>query len=260
MTGIYKITNLINQHCYVGQSKNIQSRWKNHRTASHNPNDKGYEYPLYRAIRKYGIDNFSFEILEECSIESLNDKECYWINYYNPEYNQATGGNYTSISQKLTYEQVQEIQQILINDKEGVISHQELADKYNVSAKDTIRDINVGRTWYNPNYTYPLHTSKYDPRKTVCKIFCKQCGQEISRQNQSGLCVNCYNRNRKEDCSNLPLSREELKNAIRNYPFTKIAEQFNVSDNAIRKWCDKYNLPRKKIEIKNYSDEEWNLI
>ena len=43
-------------------------------------------------------------------------------------------------------------------------------------------------------------------------------------------------------------------------PFTTIANQFGVSDNAIRKWCDKFNLPRKKIDINNYSDEEWALI
>lgn len=56
------------------------------------------------------------------------------------------------------------------------------------------------------------------------------------------------------------LEREELKQLIRNQSFLAIGKQFNVSDNAIRKWCDKYNLPRKKTEIKNYSDKEWNLI
>jgi uncharacterized protein YjcR len=43
-------------------------------------------------------------------------------------------------------------------------------------------------------------------------------------------------------------------------PFTKIAEMYNVSDNAVRKWCDKYNLPRKKSEINNYTDEDWIKI
>lgn len=38
---------------------------------------------------------------------------------------------------------------------------------------------------------------------------------------------------------------------------TKVAEKFGYSDNAIRKWCDKYNLPRKAKDIKSYSDEEW---
>jgi group I intron endonuclease len=69
MIGIYKITNIINNHCYIGQSRNIQKRWKNHISASHNCNEKSYEYPLYRAIRKYGVENFSFDILEETTVE-----------------------------------------------------------------------------------------------------------------------------------------------------------------------------------------------
>lgn len=56
------------------------------------------------------------------------------------------------------------------------------------------------------------------------------------------------------------ISREELKKLIRTTPFVQIGKQFNVSDNAIRKWCDKYNLPRKVSDIKKYSDEEWELI
>jgi len=43
-------------------------------------------------------------------------------------------------------------------------------------------------------------------------------------------------------------------------PFTQIGLKFNVTDNGIRKWCKKYNLPAKRSEIKNYSDEEWEKI
>ena len=55
-------------------------------------------------------------------------------------------------------------------------------------------------------------------------------------------------------------SREELKNLIRIIPFTKIGQQYGVSDNTIRKWCEGYSLPKKVSEIKNYSDEEWSKI
>jgi uncharacterized protein YjcR len=58
----------------------------------------------------------------------------------------------------------------------------------------------------------------------------------------------------------LPISREELKKLIRTTPFTKIADIYNVSDNAIRKWCDKYGLPKKVKDIKSCTDEEWQLI
>ena len=143
MVGIYKITNNINQHCYIGQSTQIQKRWQNHKIAAYNLNDKGYNYPLYKAFRKYGIENFSFTILEKCNNEDLNEKEVFWINYYHPEYNQALGGDYCIIPKKLTEKQVKQIQKILIEDQQGLVSHKELALLYHVH-KDTIRDINVG--------------------------------------------------------------------------------------------------------------------
>lgn len=65
--GIYKIENEINHKVYIGQSIDIRERWYHHCYAYDNNieyND-GYDYPIYRAMRKYGIENFSFEILIE---------------------------------------------------------------------------------------------------------------------------------------------------------------------------------------------------
>ena len=53
------------------------------------------------------------------------------------------------------------------------------------------------------------------------------------------------------------ISREDLKFLIRVEPFTHIAERYGVTDNAVRKWCDKYSLPRHSREIKRISDEDW---
>ena len=83
ITGIYKITNLVNGKMYIGQSIDIYKRWKEHNNIAFRTTSKSYNYPLYKAIRKYGIDNFKFEIIEECSIEKLNDKEIYYIDKYN---------------------------------------------------------------------------------------------------------------------------------------------------------------------------------
>ena len=78
ITGIYLIENLINNKKYIGQSKNILARWCGHRCDSKTKN-----LPLYKAMRKYGLENFKFSIVEECSISELAAKEDYWINYYN---------------------------------------------------------------------------------------------------------------------------------------------------------------------------------
>ena len=55
-------------------------------------------------------------------------------------------------------------------------------------------------------------------------------------------------------------TREQLKSLIRTTSFLEIGKMYGFSDNAVRKWCDKMNLPRTKKEIKAYSDEEWTLI
>lgn len=256
MIGIYKITNTVNSHCYIGQSRYIETRWKNHKIAATNPNDRGYEYPLYRAIRKYGIENFTFEILEECSLEKLNEQETYWIQYYKADYNQTIGGDYNIIPQKLTFEQVQEIQQILIKDAEGLASHKDLAERYGVH-KDTIRDINVGRSWYDPSLNYPLHYSKYDnrnPNKQTQK-YCIDCGKKISIK--ATRCLDCENIQRKQI---KPVTREQLKDLIRQHSFTAIGKMYNVSDNTIRKWCKSFNLPYLAKEIKQFTPEQWANI
>lgn len=55
-------------------------------------------------------------------------------------------------------------------------------------------------------------------------------------------------------------TRDELKALIRNKSFVKIGEDYGRTDNAIRKWCDFYSLPRKKTDIKKISDEDWKII
>lgn len=86
---------------------------------------------------------------------------------------------------------------------------------------------------------------------------CYQCGASITRKSQSGLCEACANKARRK--TERPL-REELKKLIRTTSFVEIGRQFSVSDNAIRKWCDAYNLPRRKDDIAKYTDAEWEKI
>lgn len=90
------IKNNINGKVYIGQSVDIKKRWREHRSAAYNLNSKDYDMVIYRAIRKYGLNNFSFSILETCKIEELNEKEKYWIQNYdskNKGYNVSLGGN-----------------------------------------------------------------------------------------------------------------------------------------------------------------------
>lgn len=82
MVGIYKIENLINHKIYIGQSSNIERRWSEHKCRYNNENNNCYNLPLYNSIRKNGLENFSFEVVCECSIEELNTKEKEFIEKY----------------------------------------------------------------------------------------------------------------------------------------------------------------------------------
>lgn len=99
MIGIYCVHNLINDKRYIGQSTCVEGRLWEHRT--------GYEDPvrhsnahLQSSIKKYGVENFEFMLLEECPREMLNEREKYWIAYYHSNdreygYNKTSGGDGT---------------------------------------------------------------------------------------------------------------------------------------------------------------------
>ena len=72
MFSVYKITNTINNKCYIGSSIHPAKRWRQHINLAQNPNSSGYNYPLYKAFRKYGIEQFTFEILRD-DFESVID-------------------------------------------------------------------------------------------------------------------------------------------------------------------------------------------
>lgn len=94
-------------------------------------------------------------------------------------------------------------------------------------------------------------------KRTVKKNenFCIDCNVAISEN--AVRCKSCASKVRHKDSAKNLLSREQLKVLIRIKPFTQIGKEFNVSDNAIRKWCNTYDLPTTKKEINSYTDEEW---
>lgn len=81
--GIYKITNLENNMPYIGQSVNIRERWREHIKAGLGINSSNNR--LYTAMKQFGPENFTFELLEECDRSQLNQKERYWIDFFHTE-------------------------------------------------------------------------------------------------------------------------------------------------------------------------------
>lgn len=192
MIGIYKITNKKNGKIYVGQAIDIYDRWKQHKYKAYNPKEKGYNSAIHGAFRKHGFENFTFEILEECKQNELDQKEQYWIKELNclcPNgYNILPGGQKNR----------------------------------------------QGKIWY-----------------------CKECGVQIS--SGSTYCQDCYqkiyNKAIKVPRENRP-SPLELGRMVKKYGFEKTAKQFNVTSNAVRKWCKNYNIPYHTKElVKWYNDQ-----
>ena len=172
MIGIYKIENKINGKIYIGQSIAIKIRWQQHKYEAKMGESQA---PLYRALRKYGIENFSFEILEECPQESLNEREIFWIAFYKSNnrdfgYNVLSGGeNGIIYPNEWFYElwdkglTVGEIQKELGVSHETVRAKLEGYKDYNVHtsrSRGAIKAINEGGLFPNqeiyPVYQYTL--------------------------------------------------------------------------------------------------------
>jgi group I intron endonuclease len=86
---IYLITNTINHKRYIGlTTKSLSTRWRGHKNSA----ACGSQTHFHRAIRHHEEHAFSFEILEEVTPETMNEREQYWIDTLSPEYNSTHGG------------------------------------------------------------------------------------------------------------------------------------------------------------------------
>ena len=153
MQGIYKITNQINNKCYIGKSNNISRRFRDHKRLAFQSGHKEYNKALYIAFRKYGLDNFTFEIIEELEDYSLSEeREIYWIKYYHSYengYNETLGGDGGSVKghcqgekngrAKLTEQDVIQIRTLYQNG----ISRKECYELF----KDKISESGFGAVW-----------------------------------------------------------------------------------------------------------------
>lgn len=251
--GIYKITNLVNGHSYIGQSKNIELRWSKEKARAFNDNNQEYNKTLSKAFRKYGLESFTFEILEECNIKELNEKEIYYINLYDTYfngYNETTGGDSGNSNNciKISKEDLLKIYDLLLNSE---IPQNKIADMFSVG-QDVISTINNGKSCRLEGYEYPLRQQKRREIK-----FCCDCNVQLKDYN-SVRCPKCDKIHQRK-VKDRP-DRDLLKTLIRTKSFTEIGRLYGVTDNTIRKWCKGVNLPTKKSEISILTDDEWNLV
>lgn len=181
MAVIYKITNLINNKNYIGQTRCWRKRYRHYCSYPFNPNSRSYKRPINSAIRKYGLTNFSFEFLEcfqeDVSQSLLDKRERFWIKIYKSltcenGYNIETGGTRgkkrpsvayeqcLELSKKFTPEEIKDIQRRLMDNEE----YESIQRRYRINLT-FLSNINNGNNFFNSEFSYPLkkefHKSKY---------------------------------------------------------------------------------------------------
>jgi group I intron endonuclease len=151
---VYKITNKINGKIYIGQTNNFKRRIKEHLY------DKRKNKPIYEVLKKYGKENFEFEVLYYG--KNYNNEEIKWIAYYNSTnnkygYNIVNGGQDSSGEDnpmsKVTQEQVDKIIELLLNTN---LFYKDIAEQLKIPVT-IVNHINIGESWRNDSkYKYPL--------------------------------------------------------------------------------------------------------
>ena len=151
---IYKYTNLLNGMVYIGQTKQtLEQRDNKHQQQL---SDNTF---FHRAMKKYGRNNFLLELVEDnIPFNQLNEKEKYYINYFNSfytlgkGYNLTQGGQWGPTSQKLSASQADEVKLLLKNTK---LTFLDIANKFLVSIY-CISDINRGKSFHDSALQYPI--------------------------------------------------------------------------------------------------------
>lgn len=206
---IYLITNSVNDKVYVGQTiQSLKKRFNGH--CCYSKTDKSVNMYIKRAIHKYGRDKFTIHLIEECPIELLNDREKYWISFYNSYkdgYNLTLGGqdsNYFSLHRLEDTMDIKKFKQYIKEFKPligEVVSHfgisrssvynlirklndpELILNSYNPRKGKTIKDINGKEliSLYADGWSILDLVKKYKIRKSKISKFLKDNGIKIRR-------------------------------------------------------------------------------
>lgn len=201
MSYIYKITNNINGKVYIGQTiGTIEKRFNEHKRDA----IKGCQYSLHRAMRKYGIDNFSVEEIEQCLTEALDDREQYWISFYDSYYqgyNMTIGGS-AFRKPPLSEEKKQRILDLYINTNDSI--------------KDISKEVDVSAF----TVSKVLHENNIDVHKKPMYDYSKLAKAYLEIQNVNEV-------GRKYKCTNSIVQRACRQNNVEILPAGVVTSKIN---------------------------------
>lgn len=186
--GIYIIKNKVNDKVYVGQSVDINRRWYQHCYSAENESANDHNSKLHYAMKKLGKSNFYYEILEVVKPkELLNDREIYWIDYYNSfknGYNGSIGGDlYGKCSEGSSNGRAKLVEEDVINIRRLYNQHIPFREVYNLY-KSRIGKRGFQHIWYYENWKNILPEYNTDENKKWHSTKTKANSYEIAVNNK----------------------------------------------------------------------------
>lgn len=258
---IYKFTNKINNKIYIGQTtQTLEQRIKKHLSQL---NDNTY---FHRALKKYGIDNFIVEIIEQnISLDELNKREKYWVKFYdayyasNKGYNLTQGGQWGNSSSLICGSAEEEIKDLI---KNSDLTFKQIGELFGVSLS-CISDINRGKTFYEENLKYPIrntisHTKLNDKIMYQIIEYLKNSSLSIFDISLT-LGISAYtigeiNRGKNSQCPKdiqYPIRKSIQKNTYQNKinknQVQEICYKLIFTSNTINEIAKQYNLGKNTI-------------
>lgn len=245
---IYKITNNINNKVYIGQTKNsVNRRWTEHKRDSKKNNN---DFVLYRAMRKYGFDNFIVETIEfDVPLDKLNEREVYWIKFYdsfNSEkgYNLTSGGGQNTKISDSTKEKHRQ------NALMGITGHKHLPTEevYNKEVREKISKGNKGKKM-----------SEESKRKLSESLKGKKCSQKsinlLIERNKNRVWTE-EQRKKISDSMKRHLSDKNNHNFYHKYgeesPYHVCVLQYDYNRNFVKKFNSKKEV-LEYLELKGHN-------
>lgn len=281
MFTVYKITNLINQKCYIGSSICVEKRWKQHINTSKNINSKHYHYPLYKAFRKYGLENFSFEILKDdfnspVEMQLFENQMILYFDSCEKGYNQT----YKTIPSELAKENLQKYLELTkqacakVDNNDNIIekysSYHEAAEKNGYDRNygaSTIRRVCKGLIRSNNNLIFkdldknglPI-TPKYitEPRcHRVMSVNVETLEEHYYESISEASRITGLDRNRIQKCIN----GEDRYSCIHKMVFRTIDKNNNIIETintpTLEERLEQYNLTNPEINGERHNIKEW---
>jgi len=208
------------------------------------------------------IDNLSEEELKEIVKNSRSMREV----TKKVGYLSITGGNAKTVKDR--------IEKYNIDISHFTRTHRTERTEENIFIENSTANQSTLRKWYKAgNYTeYKCSICGQEPiwqgkELTLILDHINGINNDDKLENLRWVCPNCNQqlettgfKEMRTSKIEIPITKEELKQLIRNTPFTVIEQKYNISDKTLKKWCNILNLPLTKKEINSYTEEEWNKI